>query len=473
MSLTLQLWEHQKIALSFALQKENAYLAMHMGTGKTLTTLAYIDTKQIKKSIVICPKKVIPVWESYNGKISNHTIAVLSGDTSEKSKTFTRYMMSPDNYILCVNYESFWRLPLINEIAKYVQNGTIGLIVLDEAHRIKGIQSKSSTALVNKCLKPTCKKLLLSGTPYRESPLDIWMQYRFLDPTLFPSYTAFRNKYAVVYDLKKEVRTSTGKVRKIVVPIIKSFRNLEDLGDKLSNKMIIIKKEDTKNTQPPVTDSTVFFDLDSMTRDAYTRILKYDRTLIGGSEVTTMNALTKKLRLQQVTSGYITTDDDKDLKLGDDKISCLLDTIQDLPPNEPIVIFYRFTNDRDSIRSAITETYNETISCVCGEINQLQDWVNGSTRILAVQVQAGSEGIDLTRACYAVFYSVSYSAGQYDQACSRLDRPGQTRPVTLIHIVANKTVEVEIYKSLFSKTLTTQSLDEIIQTASEHAKGEM
>ena len=71
--------------------------------------------------------------------------------------------------------------------------------------------------------------------------------------------------------------------------------------------------------------------------------------------------------------------------------------------------------------------------------------------MLAVQIQAGGVGVDLTRARYCCFYSPSFSLGDYEQARARVHRPGQTRKVTYIKLIAPDTVDERIYEALSSK----------------------
>jgi SNF2 family DNA or RNA helicase len=65
--------------------------------------------------------------------------------------------------------------------------------------------------------------------------------------------------------------------------------------------------------------------------------------------------------------------------------------------------------------------------------DQLKEWQDGGAQVLAVQTQAGGVGADFTRARYSIYYSLSFSLGEYDQSLSRTHRPGQTWPVTHIH----------------------------------------
>ena len=75
-----------------------------------------------------------------------------------------------------------------------------------------------------------------------------------------------------------------------------------------------------------------------------------------------------------------------------------------------------------------------------------------------MQISAGGVGVDLTRARYSIFYSLSFSLGEYDQALARVHRPGQTRPVEHIHLVARNTVDVKIMRALESARRSSQAI---------------
>ena len=82
--------------------------------------------------------------------------------------------------------------------------------------------------------------------------------------------------------------------------------------------------------------------------------------------------------------------------------------------------------------------------------------------MVAVQVRAGEAGIDLSRACYCIYYSLGFSLGDYHQSRRRVNRPGQTRSVRYYHLVANNTVDERVYRLLRNKQNVVQALiDEI------------
>ena len=62
--------------------------------------------------------------------------------------------------------------------------------------------------------------------------------------------------------------------------------------------------------------------------------------------------------------------------------------------------------------------------------------------------RSGGVGIDLTRARYSIYYSLGFSLGSYEQSLARIHRPGQTRPVEYIHLLAKDTVDEKVMAAL-------------------------
>jgi SNF2 family DNA or RNA helicase len=134
-------------------------------------------------------------------------------------------------------------------------------------------------------------------------------------------------------------------------------------------------------------------------------------------------------------------------RIDDAKRKLLADTLEDMGKDEPVVVFCRYHLDLDAVHEACQAVGFESLE-LSGRRDELAGWQNGSGQVLAVQISAGGVGVDLTRARFSVFYSLSFSLGDYDQALARVHRPGQTRPVEYVHLVAKNTVDVKIMRAL-------------------------
>jgi SNF2 family DNA or RNA helicase len=101
-----------------------------------------------------------------------------------------------------------------------------------------------------------------------------------------------------------------------------------------------------------------------------------------------------------------------------------------------------------NIRSIKTERRVYELS---GNRNESEKWKKDLNGILAVQYQAGSEGVDLTYSNYLVYYSLTHSLMQYDQSMARVHRPNQKKVVTVIHLIIENSIDEEMLLSLRNK----------------------
>ena len=264
------------------------------------------------------------------------------------------------------------------------------------------------------------------------SPLDIYPQYRFLNPTLFgPSFAAFRQRYAVMGGYQGKQVTG--------------FQRLEELEARMRSITFRVSKEVLD--LPSQTHVTYECELSPEARRIYSDVEADFAAEVLDGRITASNALVKLLRLQQIAGGWVKTDDGGYRRIDFSKQKLLTDTLEDIGRGEAVVVFCRFQADLDAVHHAANEVGYSSLE-ISGRRDQLNGWQAGESQVLAVQIRAGGVGIDLTRSRYSIYYSLSFSLGEYDQALSRVHRPGQTRPVEHVHLVARNTVESQIMRAL-------------------------
>jgi SNF2 family DNA or RNA helicase len=169
--------------------------------------------------------------------------------------------------------------------------------------------------------------------------------------------------------------------------------------------------------------------------------------------ITADNILVKMLRCQQIACGFVKDEDEVLHKVGTAKRDLLADTMQDFPTDQPLVVFCKFTHDLDAVHAVCAEQ-GRTSGEISGRRDDLQGFKDGAFSVVAVQIQAGGAGVDLTRADVAIYFSVGYSLADYQQSLKRLDRPTfdkRKRSVLNIHLLAEGTIDEEVYTSLANK----------------------
>lgn len=446
-------WAHQLSALSYLYQRDCAALYTKPGSGKTKILIDLIVNRGFKRVLVVAPKKPCDVWPPqirlHSDFDGDNIVPLHNLDWKGKQNELNLAMAHPKDepLIFICNYESVWRKPL--DKALFYKKLGIDCVICDESHKIKSPSSKCSRFLA-KLGRTVQHRYLLTGTPLAENPMDVYAQYRFLDPSIFGvNYALFCAEYQNVDPIL------TSRCHYVVLNREKPYKNLETLREKMFSCAFYM---DPSIKLPKTTRQVVELPMPKDLEKLYKSLLKEGAISFGDGFMTVNNALAMTTRKQQVTSGYLPIEYDdgsKELKrVSTYRRNGLLKLLEGFPNTEPIVVFARFTKDLVSVR-AVAERLGTTYSELSGNEDSLAVWKAGKTQILGVQYNSGSEGIDLTRAHICVFYTLTHSLGSYDQARKRIHRPGQEEPCMYYHIVAKmpsgKTVDEEILSCLKEK----------------------
>lgn len=449
-------WLHQLQTYHFAEKLSGAGIFLDMGTGKSKVAIDLIVNRGHKRTLIIAPLKVISVWpkqfETHSGKPVR--VVALNGDNRrqmsiEKKAQLAREAIAQSErdglpLVVVINYESVWRSPFgptYSHDGKQITALGLALstewdcVILDEAHRIKAAGGKASL-FMSRLGKRVPYRLALTGTPMPHSPIDVYALYRFLDPSVFgTSKAAFEANYVV--------KGGYGGYQ------ILGYRNVEQLNAKVYSIAHRVKSEDVLDL-PEFQHVERYCTLGDEARRAYQNLEADFITSLGEEKVTVTNALVKLLRLQQITGGYVPDDNGETHRVDEAKAELLADVLEDVDAREPLVVFARFHEDLNSIHETVRKS-GRTTAELSGRKNELAAWQDGEADVLVTQVQAGKEGIDLTRARYAIYYSVGFSLGDYEQSLKRTHRPGQTRNCIYVHLVAKGTVDEKVYRALSEK----------------------
>lgn len=446
-------WQNQEEALQFALKNKFCMLDMEMGTGKTRVVIDTVfSRKDTYRVLVVCPKAVIGVWRENLQKFAPDNNWVCwdrnKGSISKKAEDLKSWLKIPaSKQFVVINYDSVWR----KELGDLILKSGFNMVILDESHRAKAAGSKVSKylALLG---KRVAYKMCLSGTPMANSPLDVYGQYRFLNPEIFgTNHYLFLQEYAIM----------GGPDRNFVV----GYKNQKLLNEKFSSIAYTCKMSDIKDriklpdALPP---TKIMVELNSKDKKTIKELSKEFIAECGSGHVVVSNVLVKMLRIQQICSGfcYIKEDvfDDGEIQeLNTVKMDALTDILQDVSPAENVVVFCQFRHDLDSIKKSAYKTGRKYFE-LSGSENTLDEWKKEDGAVIGVQIQAGSEGVDMTKANHAIYYSLPHSLAMYNQSKARLYRPGQTRPVSFTHIIASDTIDEAMYNSLIKKEDVIESI---------------
>ena len=405
---------------------------------------------KVKKVLIVAPTSVCAVWpKEFNDYADfKYTVKVLLGDKKSRIKALDDLDKFPFEAlkVAVINYESTWREDIFDRLLAYDAD----LIIADESQRIKthdAAQSKAMHQLGDKARY----KLILSGTPVQNEAVDIFSQYRFLDPTIFGmNFYAFRGRYCVM----------GGFNRKQIV----QYRDLDTLIKKEHSIAYRVTKEEALDL-PEQTFENRYITLSKKERNIYDKLRRDSfAELDGGGTITATTVLTKLLRLQQFTGGFLVEDDAaKPQLVSRGKLDALADILLDyvVEGKKKLVIFARFIPEVMEIIKLANDIagkhgiqtvaiYGDIKKELRGDIVQ-QFQTDPATMVFVGQIDTAGTGITLTAADTCVYYSENFNYATYEQSLSRIHRIGQRHPCTYIHLVAEKTVDELILKSLAAK----------------------
>jgi len=188
----LQLYSHQK--KSVMLGRQTAIMAdlSDPGTGKTRVQIELILERNAYPVLVICPKSIMePVWKRQLEEVGIKP-HLLNNGSAAVEKYIKKWLVSDNEFneqVFIINYEMVPRT--INDLLKIQWK----YIICDESTRLKSRNAKRSRAVMKLRDVPQYRSIL-TGTPAPNGLLDIFNQFRWLDPRLFgENYYVFRQRY--------------------------------------------------------------------------------------------------------------------------------------------------------------------------------------------------------------------------------------------------------------------------------------
>jgi SNF2 family DNA or RNA helicase len=438
-------WLHQLRAYHFARELESCMLAMDMGTGKSKVAVDLIcnhETEKPVQAIIACPRYVVPVWPRQFDFHAGREVVICAPDHGAVPKRLERIIDEQRRavalrlpFVGVINYE----MTLNENVQNFLVNQEWDFGICDESHRIKapsGIVSRFIRGMFRRHCK---QRLALSGTPMPNNPLDIWAQYYFLDPGIFgTSYHKCRMQYAICDEWGKPVQWMNEREMHDLIYSI-AYRVSSDVLD-LPEELHIERTCEFEDSAKKIY------------RDMKNKMIAE----LDNGVLTAANAGVKLLRLRQITSGHLPKDEEnpKDrVEISTAKRDLFAQVIEDLPIHEPIVVFCQFHPDLDNV-TKVAQDQGRTTAELSGRMRDQSEhkaWEQGERDVLVAQIDAAREGIDCTRARYAIYYSLGYSPGVYEQSKRRLLRPGQTRNVMYYHLLVENSVDALVYRALEQK----------------------
>lgn len=453
------LMKHQSDAIDFAL-KNNGVAAFYweVGCGKTLAALATFAELRKKeprlKMLVICPLSLIyGAWTREIEKFTDYNWF----DYHDK-KQRKRRPAEADIYIINFEYlthsEKYLNIRAL--LKSYIDTPWMG--VVDECSRMKNHKALTTERILK--LRPYLKcRIIMSGTPAPNIEWEYFEQMHFLsDEILGLNFYRFRNIYFSLQ--RRNQLVSPGLVLNAF-----TIRKLHEQGFKY--EIIPHKREEMLQRMKPwcfwiaakdcidLPEEADEYRIVEMTQEQ-SRVYKHmKKDYIAklekdGSYATANIVLTKLLRLCQITSGFVTNNQNQPESVclnKNPKIEALLDIVEE-SKQEQIIIWCQFHWEIDAVVNnllplgGVSELHGRIPESQRNEM--LDNFLNGKNRFLVAHPLSAAHGLTLTNCHLVVFFSLNYSMEAYSQARGRIYRKGQKNNCLYFHLLARDTIDEDI-----------------------------
>jgi len=433
------LYEHQRKAVNFILGMNGCgALFMEVGTGKTLTALTIYKELREKESnlkmLVVCPISLInAAWGEDIKKFSDFTYCNLREGVKDA-----------DIYI--INYESY----ALERYQNLVNDLELDMVVLDESSKIRNHKARITKTLLHNRLNFRYR-IILSGTPAPNNPEEYWSQINFVSTVLPESFYRFRNLYMKLdrngYSIDYVHPLKLGEMFR------KGFKYVLKDQDRFMREISPVcfwaKKAECLDL-PETVDVIREVTLSPSQMKIYRDMKRHMVAEIGDKIVMANVALTKLMKLRQLTSGFAIDTMGEAAELVDNaKVNELLSVLEEIGDKQ-VIIWIQFKKEIE-ILSKHLKSFATLYSETSDRDKSIEDFKSGRVQYLLAHPKSGGHGLTFTNCDTMIFFSIDYSFEGIEQARGRIHRPGQVNKCTYIYLLAKDTIDGDIKQALDKK----------------------
>ena len=456
-------FQHQLEGFEFGLNHNKWLLADEQGLGKTKTVIDIAlarkqQNPELKKCLIICGVNGLKYnWQNEISKHSNESGWILGQSKGERASNDDKLhelenLKEIESFFIITNIETlrYCRKSgnkirkggryvdekvymITDKIIDLILRKKIGMIIVDEFHKVKNPESEQSIQL----LRLDCPiKIALTGTPLMNSPLDLYSMLKWLGLENH-SFYIFKNHYCQF--------GGYGNYEII------GYKNLSELQTKLQMIMLRRLKRDVFDL-PEKLFVDEYVEMNKDQRSIYNEVrndLKQNIDKI----VNSPNPLSQLIRLRQATgyTGILSTKIQESAKL--DRMEELVE--EAISNDKKVVIFTNWTQMIDPVIERLSK-YN--IGVITGEVNMLDRSIavqnfqeNAKYKILVGTIGAMGTGLTLTAGTIEIFLDEPWNRALLDQAVDRCHRIGQQNNITIYTLLTKNTIDEKIHKLVQDK----------------------
>ena len=444
------LFPYQREGMLHLAFTERALLADEMGLGKTIQAIAACSLLhrlgKAARALVVTPASLKTEWEEQIQRFTDLGFQLVYGGRSARLKAYEAAFQSTTQlanghgaplFFTIVNYEQ-----MLADALEVNQRLRPDIVVLDEAQRIKNWSTKTTQAI--KRLRSRYA-FVLTGTPIENQIDELYSLMGFLNPSVLGPLFRFNREY---YELDDRGRPA-------------AYRNLEKLHERIKPYMLRRRKTDVETELPKRSDRNFFVPLSSEQKPEYEG---HEGQVARLASIAKRRPLTPQEQDKLLRHlGMMRMVCDTDYILNPDHRAC-----PKLDELEKILEECRDNSDVKVIIFSEWERMLELVREKCQDLKLRFAWHTGSVPQkrrraeinlfktdpecrLFLSTDSGAAGLNLQNASVVINCDLPWNPAKLEQRIARAWRKHQTRPVTVINLVSENTIESRMLETLAQK----------------------
>ncbi len=433
------LFPYQREGMLHLAFTERALLADEMGLGKTIQAIAACallhHLGRARRVLVVTPASLKTEWEEQIRRFTSHGLRLVYGNRVARLRA---YAEPEPPFFTIVNYEQ-----ILADSLDLNERFGADIVVLDEAQRIKNWSTKIAQAV--KRLRSRYA-FVLTGTPIENRIDELRSIVDFLDPTLLGPLFRFNRDYYTFDDKGRP----------------EGYKNLDRLRARVAPILLRRRKHHVETELPDRTDRHLFVTLTREQREIYQ---VYSDAVAKLVNIAKRRPLTPKeqdklmlfmamMRMVCDTPAIIKTQICDDCPKLDEIARVLDECLAD--PDVKVIIFSEWEGMLKRVR-AHAEAAGIGFAWHTGSVPQqrrraeILAFRQDPACRLFLSTDSGGVGLNLQNASVVINCDLPWNPAKLEQRIARAWRKNQLRPVTVINLIAENTIEHGMLASLANK----------------------
>jgi hypothetical protein len=433
------LFPYQREGMLHLAFTERALLADEMGLGKTIQAIAACallhHLGKARRVLLVTPASLKGEWEEQIMRFTRLPLRLVYGGRSVRTRL---YEETEPPFFTITNYEQ-----IVADSLDINTRLRPDVVVLDEAQRIKNWSTKTAQAV--KRLESRYA-FVLTGTPIENRIDELRSIVDFLNPQLLGPLFRFNREY---YTLDERGRPA-------------GYRNLDKLRERIRPVLLRRRKADVETELPDRTDRNLFVALTPTMRSEYADYERNVKSLVEQSkrrpltprEQDMLMVMMNIMRMICDSPGIMKNNPSEECPKLDELARVLDECLSDA--DVKVIIFSEWEGMLRRVKSW-ADGAGIGYAWHTGSVPQKQrraeihSFRNDPECRLFLSTDSGGVGLNLQNASVVINCDLPWNPAKLEQRIARAWRKNQLRPVTVVNLVAENTIEHGMLGSLAQK----------------------